>query len=67
MVVFVQLFKVDEIWSMDVEERTAKLAINTITASGDVQHLQRQPIVPACRKVPDLNLIIACSFPLTPQ
>lgn len=35
MVVLVQLFKVDEIWSMDVEERTAKLAINTITASGD--------------------------------
>lgn len=67
MVVLIQLFKVDEIWSVDVKERTTRLAISTITASGDRQHLQRQPIVPACRKVPDLNLIIACSFPLTPQ
>ena len=66
MVVLIQLFKVDEIWSVDVKERTTRLAISTITASGDGQHLQRQPIVPACRKVPDLNLIIACSFPLTP-
>lgn len=35
MVVLVQLFKVDEIWSVDVEERTTKLAISTIMASGD--------------------------------
>lgn len=43
MVVLIQLFKVDEIWSVDVEESTTRLAISTITASGDDSTYKASP------------------------
>lgn len=67
MIGLVEAVVVDQVGSMDVEQGTAIRPLAREVIPANPGNIQCQPIIPAGRKVPNVNIVVAGRFPLTPQ